>query len=138
MVAPVTIMIDDQPSQLSSPHGLFADDCAIWIDGLHIPDLLTSIQTSLNSVVDWCRNKWGFEISESKLVAMLFSRRRNIGSPSLNINGSPLTFVDNFRCLGVTFDTKLTYRNHMDTFVTKCSNHMNLMKLLTRTYWGVG
>ena len=35
------IMIDDLPSQLNSPHGLFADDCAIWIDGLHIPDLLT-------------------------------------------------------------------------------------------------
>ena len=69
---------------------------------------------------------------------MLFSRRRNIGSPSLNINGSPLTFVDSFRYLGVTFDTKLTYRNHVDTVVTKCSNQMNLMKLLTRTYWGAG
>ena len=130
-------MIDDLPSQLSSPHGLFADDCAIWIDGLNIPDLVTSVQSSLNSVVDWCRN-WGFVISESKSVAMLFTRRRNFGSLSLNINGSPLTFVDNFKYLGVTFDTKLTYRNHVNAVVTKCSNQMNLMKLPTRTYWGAG
>ena len=32
---PFAIMIDDLPSQLSSSHGLFADDCANWIDGLN-------------------------------------------------------------------------------------------------------
>ena len=131
------VMIDDLPAELSSPHGLFADDCAIWIDGLNIPDLLIATQSSLNSVADWCR-KWGFAISESKSVAMLFTRRRNIGSLSLDVNGSPLTFVEKFKYLGVTFDTKLTYRNHVDTIVTKCSNQMNLMKLLTGTYWGAG
>ena len=31
------VMINDLPSQPSSPDDLFADDCAIWIDGLKYP-----------------------------------------------------------------------------------------------------
>ena len=50
----------------------------------------------------------GSVLSESRSVAMLFTRWRNIGSLSLDIHGSPLTFVDNFKYLGVAFDANLS------------------------------
>ena len=130
-----SVMIDDLPEAINIHHGLYADDCAIWNDGLCISDLLVSVQSSLDGISAWCK-KWGFQLSNSKSVAMLFTRKRKIGTLSLNIDGNPVTFASTFKYLGVIFDTKLSYRSHVDSVVTKCSKRMNLLKLLTRTYWG--
>ena len=68
------IMVNDLPHAIKSDHGMFADDCAFWESGASIPGLITSTQSTLNNICKWCL-KWGFTISKTKSVAMLFTKK---------------------------------------------------------------
>ena len=74
----------------------------------------------------------------TKSVAMIFTRKRKIGPLSLTINGSHLSFVNKFKYLGVIFNRTLSYKYHIDYVVSKCNKRLNLLKILSGTYWGAG
>ena len=131
------VMINDLPEVINSQHGLFADDCAVWESGSSIPSMLSSLQSTLNDVNDWC-SRWGFVISKEKSVAMLFTKKLKVGPLSLTINGTSLAFVDEFKYLGIIFDRHLTYKQHIEYLIIKCMKRLNLLKLLSGTYWGAG
>ena len=100
------VMVNDLPLAIKSDHGLFADDCAFWESGDSISDLLKSTQSTLNEISEWC-SKWGFSISKTKSVAMLFTRKRKTRPLLLNIDGSCISFVEKSRYLGIIFDRNL-------------------------------
>ena len=131
------VMINDLPKVIKSDHGLFADDCAIWRSGGSITELLSSLQSTSNEISAWC-SRWGFIISKTKSVAMIFTRKRKIGPLSLTINGSHLSFVNKFKYLVVIFDRTLSYKYHIDYVVSKCTKRLNLLKILSGTYRGAG
>ena len=131
------VMVNDLPDVIKSGHGIYADDCAVWKSGTSIRELLKSLQSTLNAVSEWC-SRWGFVLSKEKSVAMLFTRKRSVGPLSLTINGTSLAFVEEFKYLGIIFDRHLTYKYHIDYLVTKCVKRLNLLKLLSGTYWGAG
>ena len=87
---------------------------------------------------DFNAQQWGFVISKEKSVAMLFTKKRKVGPLSLTINGTSLAFVDEFKYLGIIFDRHLTYKQHIEYLIIKCMKRLNLLKLLSGTYWGAG
>jgi hypothetical protein len=71
----VRAVIDDLPDSLENVESsLFADDSAIFKGGRNLPMLVKSVQQALDAISEWA-DTWGFKISTSKTVAVLFRRR---------------------------------------------------------------
>jgi hypothetical protein len=59
-------------------------------------------------------------VNEAKTTAILIGDPRILGrteKPQLSINGSPVTFVESARNLGVTFDQHMTFAPHVNNVV---------------------
>ncbi|XP_071151697.1 uncharacterized protein [Mytilus edulis] len=112
----------------------FADDGAIWKSGSCIKFLQKKIQPDLDNICKWC-STWGFKISPSKTVAMIFTRRNNINI-SLKLGNHTLEIVKEIKFLGLIFDRNLTWQKHIQSLQTKCLKVINCMRVLTGTRWG--
>ena len=52
------------------------------------------------------------------------------------LGNNPIEFVKEFKFLGLVWDTKLTFKNHIAYLKKKCRNSLNLLKVLSFTNWG--
>ena len=133
------LMINDIPSD-SDPNtycSLFADDSAIWRSGRHIDTLFKEIQKQLNLFHEWCSN-WGFKINEDKTVAMIFTKKQNINPKNLEItiNNVQIKLVSTVKFLGLIFDSKLSWNNHIQYLTDKSKPKINLLRSLSGHTWG--
>ncbi|VDI67370.1 Hypothetical predicted protein [Mytilus galloprovincialis] len=97
------IMVNDLSTCLQDCEiSQFADDGAIWKSGSCIKFLQKKIQLDLDNICKWC-STWGFKISPSKTVAMIFTRRNNINI-SLKLGNHTLEKVIN--CMRVLTGTR--------------------------------
>lgn len=47
-----------------------------------------------------------------------------------------LSFTNSIRILGLTFDSKLTWRPHLKTLKTECQSRLRTIKILGNNTWG--
>ena len=115
---------------------LFADDSAIWKSGGNIKFLHKTLQAHLNVVSTWC-DEWGFIINIKKTVSILFTHRRvtNLEIPFI-INNSPIAHEQTCRFLGMQFDTRLTWNNHINYIIEHTKGRVNLIRMLSGQSWG--
>jgi hypothetical protein len=134
------IAVNDLPELISAgtENSLFADDCALYTSNYNkrIGKSVFEMQRNLDRLYKWC-NIWGFQISMDKTVCVLFSHNKNLkNNVKLNINGVSLKLERSAKFLGVVFDDRLTFTQHIDYVVDKCRKRINLMKSLSGTEWG--
>ena len=67
------IAINDFPQTSTTETSLFADDSAIFAQSKNIQIAIFHLQSHLNEIENWC-DKWGFKISTSKTVQVIFTR----------------------------------------------------------------
>ena len=130
-----SIMINDLPDVLTCPTALYADDCCFWQIGTDINEIHNEVQENLNRVSAWC-NKWGFKLSSSKSAAVLFTRKHKVPNVCLKINGHILPVKNDFKYLGIIFQTNVTYNKHTKYVVDKCRKRINLLRTVKGTFWG--
>ena len=118
---------------------LFADDAAAHRSGMEIQPIITSMQRYLNKI-DVYSQTWGFRISTSKTVCVLFTRNPRIEArqPPLSIGGNVLSYVKSVKFLGVMFDSRLNWAEHVTYISDKCTDRINLMLKITGQRWGGG
>ena len=69
-----------------------------------------SLNRNLVRVNAWC-DLWGMKLNSSKTNTMIVSRSRTMDPQSPPINGTVLKESDDLDILGVTFNSKLTFRS---------------------------
>jgi hypothetical protein len=91
----------------------------------------TNMQTALNGVEKWTRQK-GFKISPEITVCMYICRKRthNHQDPETQLNGRRLEIEDTHKILGLTFDSRLTWKAHINETRAKAFRRINLLMLL--------
>ena len=131
------IMINDLPTpvDLMTRSSIFADDSAAWRSGRNVSFLNRKLQKQLDAVADWS-DRWGFKLSETKTIAVLFGSHHKLSDVNLTIKGVPVPVQTEAKFLGVTFDHRLSWKPHIDNLVTRCKRVTNLMKSLTGSHWG--
>lgn len=77
-----------------------------------------------------------FSVEKNNMV--IFTRKRNLPDISLRLYGRVLQRVSVFRFLGVLFDSKLTWGEHITKIMGKCQKVLNVMRCLSGTTWGAG
>nr|WP_160869998.1 reverse transcriptase domain-containing protein [Pantoea sp. Taur] len=133
-----TLAINDLGTNL--PRGvrvmLFVDDLAIFYRSNDISCIKEKLQTSLNRINLWSHNS-GLQFSTNKTKCVHFSRRRNTPqSPELLLNGIALPYVTSCRFLGLEFDRRLSWEEHIRTLKEKCLGKLGILKVLSGTCWG--
>ena len=68
---------------------------------------------------------------------MFFSRRRNLPlATPLTLDSSPLTYVSQFRFLGLLFDSHLTWHPHCVALRKRCAKDLFLLRIVSSRGWG--
>lgn len=115
----------------------YADDLVIFSKGKTTKAIEASLQTTMDIVNTKMKRK-GLEISKDKTKTMLFStkHKKNIVEPKLTLDGQTLECVKKFTFLGVTFDTKLNWTEHVNNITAKTKLNMNVIRMLSNTTYG--
>ena len=129
------IMINDATtfSDPSIKYACYADDVVLWKCGRNFSHVNKCVQTALDQFAYWC-SQWGFKISVNKSVGLPFSRSKV--EVQLTFNNHLLSIVNNYKFLGVIFDAKLTWNQHIDYVYHKCLKRINILKCVSGTSWG--
>ena len=94
----------------------FADDTNLTFSAVDLSILQTEMSNDLNRIFDWLSsNKLTFNIPKTDFM-VIGSRQRIAtlaGNISVSVNGLRLKQVESTKCLGLTIDQFLTWRNHL-------------------------
>ena len=98
---------------------LFADDMLLYRVINSTCDLEV-VQQGVNNVSDWVHAN-NLQLNSSKCKFMIVSRLRSRGiqAPALELNGHQLEKVLEYKYLGVTLTSNLSWSEHVDTIVCK-------------------
>ena len=102
---------------------LFADDTNFSISSHDYNSMIPALNNELEKIVDWTvANR--LTINTSKTELLLFSNRITPHTDSdVYLGGHPVKYVENARFLGVTIDTNMNFKPHINNLVSKVSKH---------------
>merc|ERR1712035_301012 len=131
------IMINDVFSKVPADIGrsLFADDGALWKRGRNMEHAIRKIQGAIDEVMEWGYD-WGCRFSVEKTQTVFFTRKRVEEGMKLKMYGETLERVGTFKFLGVLFDSRLTWGDHMRRIEEKCRKVINVMRCLALRFCG--
>ena len=89
-----------------------------------------SIQAYLDSLSNWC-NKWKIKLNPSKTQVGLFTNSTTAKEITLNLGRVPLKVSNEIKFLGLTFDSKLTWRHHIDNVRHRMWLRINAIKAIS-------
>ena len=130
------LFINDLPLNIDSNCHLFADDVQIYrsceISGTAA--CISSLNKDVKQVVEWS-SKNGISINASKSQSIVITRRQIVRDslPKVKVNGDEISYVPKIRNLGIIFNEKLTWNDHVDEMCKKIS--FGLRKLWTCSHF---
>ena len=131
-----TIMINDLLSSCDGiSYSLYADDCALWVGAHSVEECTAAVQVALDSVSTWS-STWGLQFSPAKSKAMLFTSRRRVVLPPITLSGDVVSFVPQYKFLGIIFDRQLTWRSHIYSLRDRCRRDIRLLSIVSAQGWG--
>ena len=88
-----------------------------------------SMNRDLNRVSVWC-NLCGMKLNASKTKTMIVSRSRTVHLQliPLTLDGTVLKESDDLVILGVTFDSKMTFENHLRSVSRAASQRLRILR----------
>ncbi|XP_064090796.1 uncharacterized protein LOC135204571 [Macrobrachium nipponense] len=132
------IAIDNIMKSVSAPvrASLFVDDFAIYVTTYDAVSACNYLKKVINVISKWV-DEHGSRFSSSKSMAVLFTRcTRNETIPNLKLKDCLIPYQNEVKFLGLIFDSKLTWRSHIDSLNTKVKKSINILKMVSGFNWG--
>jgi hypothetical protein len=124
------IYINDIVDNISGNIKLYADDTALFIDVENTIEAEQILNEDLAKLKLWS-DQWLVNFNAKKTVGMKISLKRNTqNNPDLYMNDSKLEIVDNYKHLGLQFNKRLNWRDHVLSIVTKGNRNLDVLKRL--------
>lgn len=122
-----SMFINDLPTKFKSNALMFADDLKIYLKINSLQDCLV-LQNDLNILSQWCNvNKLNLNVSKCTVVSFTRCSNRKFQLFNYHINGTPLIRSSIVRDLGILFDEKLTFNNHVQEIVLRASRSLGFI-----------
>ena len=127
----------DMPTKLPGTEvALYADDAAIYSQSYDNAVIARNLQASLNELSKWYAS-WRMALNTSKTTATLFERKRSsrrvTALPQLTLNGDSIEWTPTSKYLGVTLDSKLTFKEHLKVIRKKTAGKLGALYPLFRS-----
>ena len=115
----------------------FADDLSIIVGGIDIPTIRAICQRYLIIIDKWCTTI-GVKLSSLKTQAIMFTRKRlwTLDKP-LSLKGINIHLVNEVKYLGITLDSKLLWRPHIDATCNKAIRNLHTIRSACSKKWGL-
>ena len=125
------IFINDLPNSSNLfDFTLFADDCTLTSSFKAIPSTYSSVATNINSELitlnEWF-NQNKISVNYSKTKYIIFTYGKKVNFPSIHINQQIIHQTESIRFLGVFFDEKLNFREHLNYISGKISKWIGIL-----------
>ena len=115
---------------------LFVDD--ILIAGAHHQhdQLETKLQNAVNAIIEWADGN-GFKFSKRKTKVMQFYKKTApIRQTNIQIRNRNIPLTSTVKFLGLNWDPKLSWKDHIGRLRARCARDLNLLRSLTAVKWG--
>ena len=130
-------------NDLPNPHhrqnskSQFADDSALWAASKNVQFAAKVLRKDLRKLAKLCA-KWRKKLNPEKTEVIIFSRPplARKSDPVLKLYGERLKFYPQVKCLGITFDSKLTFQKHFDEILGRCSTRYHRVRLMVNKKCG--
>ncbi|XP_055924754.1 uncharacterized protein LOC129956826 [Argiope bruennichi] len=101
-----------------------------------MPFIEKQLQIAINKLLSWCDEN-GHALSPEKSCCVHFCRKRSLHpDPVVYIRNTAIPVVAEMRFLGIIFDRKLTFLQHILHLRKVCEKKLNILKVLSNTAWG--
>ncbi|KAI5738982.1 hypothetical protein M8J77_013456 [Diaphorina citri] len=116
---------------------LFVDDYCIYMRDKDKDTLISLMQESINNLASFSEST-GLFFSSEKTKAIMFSRKnkQNVNAINLTMGEQRIEVVNSARFLGLIFDRKLTWAEHLKNLKKSCYNRTRILKTLSKKAWG--
>jgi ribonuclease HI len=115
----------------------FADDTMKGTSGRCLHTILIKLQRTLNDLTE-ALDETGMKFSPEKTTVIIFSKK-NINTqnlPRLTMYNKPIEFQEQTKYLGVTFDSKLTFKPHITNKFKTAKKLLFATKNIMGKFWG--
>lgn len=113
----------------------YADDLVLYTNSKNIKNCEVNLNKSLYQLNSWLCDI-GLSLSPMKSNVVVFSRKKICPIIEIKINNIILDLKNQVKFLGVILDSKLNGVNHINHILTKCEKNLNIMRVLSGTWWG--
>ena len=122
------VFINDIVDNIQSKIYIFADDTSIMRPITNAAEDFQILNRDLQTLFNWAQN-WRVTFNAKKTEYMVFSlKNKPVNYPLLYLGNTQITQVDHHTHLGLTFDVKMTWRNHIHRVYTKASQRLANIK----------
>jgi hypothetical protein len=96
------------------------------------------VNVELSKISAWAANN-KIRFNEHKSKTMLLTRRKRKERKKIEIylNNKPLNQVNSMMYIGIIFDSKLTFREHVNYTAEKCTKLIFALSKSAKLYWGL-
>lgn len=132
------IAINSSSDYLNIPgvkHVLYADDLLIFASANSSENLQMKLQTAVDELEVWAQ-QYGFNFSIPKSKTLHVCRRRNCRHPRFSLKNNRISEVNNLKILGILFDSRLSFQQHIKEIKDNCQKRVNIIKVLSNLEWG--
>lgn len=99
---------------------LFADDTTLYCSGAELDELRREFERYIKLLLEWCSNN-RIDINWTKTFFMVITNKRIKIPESFIFNNIEIKCVNEFKLLGVTLDSKLSFNTHVSN-LSRCIN----------------
>jgi hypothetical protein len=116
----------------------FADDLVIMIKSDSIREAENIANVEMSKFSAWAKeNKIRFNEQKSKVILMTRRKRKERKDLEIYLNNKPLSQVHSLKYLGIIFDSKLTFREHINYMAEKCTKLISALSKWAKLNWGL-
>lgn len=130
-IAPIANVI----SSFNVNHLQYADDTQMYV-ALSSDDSVANLELCANAVHSWFgQNGLALNPDKSEAILMGTDARLRISEnvDSVNVAGSLIPVQDNVKSLGVTLDSTLSFKKHVDNVCKSCSHHIRALRHIRKS-----
>lgn len=127
------VFINDLGSLLNCEYLLYADDLKLYRKITNHNDILC-LQGNIDILDDWCsKNKISLNISKCKFISFTL-KHHGFDGEYYTIQGKKLEKVKCIKDLGILFDTKLKFEEHIKHITSKANRMLGFITRITKKF----
>ena len=110
----------------------FADDVLVYTHGSGRQGLANKMNHKLEEISAWCKET-GSVVNPAKATTMWCSLDNHIVNkdmPQIALGNDAIERVNKFKYLGISFDRTLSFKEHVEYIVQRCSKGLTAMKVM--------